>query len=207
MNTMARRPQPHMTADDFLAWPGDGTGRTFQLVEGEVRPVSPASTTHGAIQARLAYLIGTLLNQTDSSLRVITEAAIIPGLNAETNVRVPELAVTAAQDERDQQVLPDPILIIEILSPGNQDDTRDNVRAYATLPSVQEMVVVHSTRILAEVHQRDAGGAWLPNTETVVADGRLQLPSVGLDVVLAEAYKGTWLADDRDQLAGTLRSA
>lgn len=44
MNTVWHKPQPYMTADDFLAWPGDGTGRTFQLVDGEVRPVSPAST-------------------------------------------------------------------------------------------------------------------------------------------------------------------
>ncbi len=29
MNPLARRPLPHMTTDDFLAWPGDGTGRKF----------------------------------------------------------------------------------------------------------------------------------------------------------------------------------
>ncbi len=43
MNTVWRKPLPYMTADDFLAWPGDGTGRAFQLVDGEVRPVSPAA--------------------------------------------------------------------------------------------------------------------------------------------------------------------
>jgi len=193
MNTIWRKPQPTMTADDFLAWPGDGTGRTFQLVDGEVRPVSPASTAHGAIQANLAFLLKAALRAAGSSLHVVTEAAIIPALNAGINVRVPDLAVTAAPIERMQQELSEPLLIIEILSPGNQDDTRDNVRAYATLPSVQEMVVLYSTRLLAEVHRRDANGAWLPNPEVVAADGCLRLPSVGLDVPLAEAYEGTWL--------------
>jgi Uma2 family endonuclease len=194
MNTVWRKPLPYMTADDFLAWPGDGTGRTFQLVDGEVRPVSPASTVHGAIQANLAFLLKLALRTAGSSLHVVTEAAIIPALNAGTNVRVPDLAVTAALLERSQQELPVPLLIIEVLSPGNQDDTRDNIRAYATLPSVQEMVVLYSTRLLAEVHRRDADGAWLPNPETVAADGRLRLPSAGLDVPLIEAYEGTWLA-------------
>ena len=194
MNTVWHRPQPSMTADDFLAWPGDGTGRTFQLVDGEVRPVSPASAAYGAIQANLAFLLKTAFRAAGLPLRVVTEAAIIPALNAGTNVRVPDLAVTAARLERTQQELPEPLLIIEILSPGNQDDTRDNVRAYATLPSVQEMVVLYSTRLCAEVHRRDAKGAWLPNPETVAANGRLRLPSVCLDVPLAEAYEGTWLA-------------
>lgn len=194
MNTTWRKPLPFMTADDFLAWPGDGTGRTFQLVDGEVRPVSPASTVNGGIQANLAFLLKAALRADGSSLSVVTEAAIIPALNAGTNVRVPDLAVTAALLERIQQELPEPCLIIEILSPGNQDDTRDNIRAYATLPSVQEMAVLYSTRLLAEVHRRDASGAWLPNPETVAADGRLRLPSVGFDVPLAEAYEGTWLA-------------
>ena len=110
------------------------------------------------------------------------------------NVRVPDLAVTAAPVVQGQQTLPEPLLVIEILSPGNQDDTRDNIRAYATLPSVQEMAVLYSTRLLAEVHRRDANGTWLPNPETVAAEGRLRLPSVGLDVKLIEAYEGTWLA-------------
>ena len=193
MNTILRKPQPFMTADDFLAWPGDGTGRTFQLVDGEVRPVSPASTTHGAIQANLAFLVKTALRIAGIRLNVLTETAIIPALNAGTNVRVPDLSVTAAVLERGQQDMPHPLLIIEILSPGNQDDTRDNIRAYATLPSVQEIALLYSTRVLAEVHRRSANGLWHPEPETVAAGGRLTLPSAGLDVALIEAYEGTWL--------------
>ena len=32
---------------------------------------------------------------------------------------------------------PDPILLVEVLSPGNAQDTYENVRAYATLASVK----------------------------------------------------------------------
>ncbi len=188
------RPQAFMTAGDFLAWPGDGTGRTFQLVDGEVRAVSPASTTHARIQARLAYLIETALVTSGSTFRVLTEAAIIPGLNASTNVRVPDITVTAAPDQRGEQVVSDPILIVEILSPGNQDDTRDNIRAYATLPSVREMAVLSSTRLQAEVHRRNEGGAWRADPEVIGAGERLRLASIGLDIPLVEAYAGTFLA-------------
>lgn len=193
MNELARRPQPFMDANDFLAWPGDGTGRKIQLIDGEVRVVSPASQTHAAIQANLAYLLIRAIRTAGLPLQVLTEGAIIPRLNASTNVRVPDLVVTATPDERGQQTVDDPILTVEVLSPGNADDTRDNVRTYSTLPSVREMAVFSSTRLLAEVHRRDADGVWTAEPEEVKPGQRLRLPSVGLDCLLEDAYEGTWL--------------
>lgn len=197
MNALAPRPLPHMTADEFLAWPGDGSTRKHQLVDGEVRSMSPASSTHGIIQARMALLIWRAIEANDLPLVVVTEGAIIPGLNAATNVRVPDLVVTAAPDERGQQAVPDPVLVVEILSPGNQDDTRDNLRATATLPSVAEMLLLKSARLLAELYRRDAAGNWLPDPEIVEPGGRLVLASVGLDCPLEDAYRGTWLLRPR----------
>ena len=201
MNQTTRRPLPYMTADDFLAWPGDGTGRKHQLIDGELRLMSPASHTHGVIQSRLALLLWRAIEASNLTLQVVTEGAIIPGLNASTNVRVPDLVVTATPDERGQQAVPDPVLPAEVLSPGNQDDTRDNVWAYATLPSVQEIVVLHSTRVLAEVHRRDPAGAWLPDPEYCGPGECLRLASVDLGCAVEDAYRGTWLLR-RDRFGG-----
>ena len=192
MNQIARL-LPHMTADDFLSWAGDGSGRKFQLIDGEFCPVSPASDTHGTIHSNLHYLLVSAIRSSASGLRVVIEGAVIPGLNASMNVRVPDLVVTASPNMRGQQTVPDPVLMIEILSPGNQDDTRDNVRAYATLPSVQELAVVHSTRALIEVHRRGTDGAWLPDPEYVGLGDRLRLLSVSLDCRVEDAYELTWL--------------
>ena len=45
----------------------------------------------------------------------------------------------------------DPILLIELLSPGNAKDTRDNVWAYTTISSVREIVIVHTARQVCPV--------------------------------------------------------
>jgi len=193
MNQLARRALPHMTAEEFLAWPGDGSGRRFQLVDGEIRPMSPASRIHGVIQANLAYLLVSAVRAGGLPLQVLAEGAIVPALNASSNIRVPDLVVAPDDDVRGDQVLPDPVLIIEILSPGNSDETRDNVRVYATLPSVQEIVVVHTGGILGEIHRRNATGAWQPDPEVVGPGERLLLPSIGLDCELGEAYANTAL--------------
>lgn len=193
MNQLTRRPLPHMTADEFLAWPGDGSGGRFQLVDGEIRPMSPASRIHGVIQANLACLLVNIVRAGRLPLQVLTEGAVIPGLNASTNVRVPDLVVAPSDDQRGDQVVTDPLLFVEILSPGNSDQTRDNVRAYATLSSVREIAVVHTGRVLAEVHRRDATGAWQPDPDVVGPGERLWLPSISLDCPLVEIYANTWL--------------
>ena len=36
-----------MTVAEFLDWPGDGSGRRYELVDGEPRAEAPASTIHG----------------------------------------------------------------------------------------------------------------------------------------------------------------
>ena len=45
------------TTDDFLTWPGDGRAKRYELVNGQVRAMSPGSAVHGLIQATLTGII------------------------------------------------------------------------------------------------------------------------------------------------------
>jgi hypothetical protein len=58
---------PTMTVADFLDWPGDGSGRKFQLVDGRIRAMSPGSATRGTIHAALGCLVSRHLIATSSS--------------------------------------------------------------------------------------------------------------------------------------------
>jgi Uma2 family endonuclease len=184
----------YMTVAQFLDWPGDGSGRTFQLVDGEPRAMSPGSATHGTIQANLCRLIGNTVVTAGAGCRLVTEPGVVTRIRAHINLRVPDLGVTRAPDAPGQQALPDPIALIEILSPGNAADTWDNVWAYTTIPSVREIAVVHATRMLAEVLRRSADGHWPAEPEQVGADDALRLESIGVAFPLREAYAQTHLA-------------
>jgi Uma2 family endonuclease len=193
VSQLAYQLPPNMTTDEFLAWPGDDSGLKYQLVDGEVRPMSPASRVHGAIQANLAWLVIGAARAASRPLQVITEGAIIPALNASMNVRIPDLVVAPSDDMRGDIVATNPILMIEVLFPGNKRDTRENVRAYATLATVREIVVVHSSCVLAEAYRRDEAGAWPPDPEFIGPGGRLRLTTIGLDCPVEEVYAETFL--------------
>jgi Uma2 family endonuclease len=193
--TSARRRLPaQMTADEFMAWPGDGAGGRYQLIDGELRAMSPASTTHGTIQGELAGFIRDQLRGLGKRCRMVIEPAVAVRVRANINRRVPDIGVSCAADAPGQIELPDPILLVEIVSPGNKDDTWDNVWAYTSIPTVSEILVVQSTRVEAEVFRRQADGTWPAESEMVAADGTLVLTSIGLSVPLRDIYHSTYLA-------------
>ena len=56
---------------------------------------------------------------------------------------------------------------------------------------VTEIVVLHSTAVLAQVLRRGPDGAWLAVPEAVAADGQLRLSSIGFAAPLRDAYRTT----------------
>ena len=194
MTSVQRKIPTHLTLDEFIAWPGDGTGGRYQLVDGEVRAMSPASTTHGTIQGELAGIIRDQLRGTGTKCRMVIEPAVEIRLRADVNRRVPDIGVSCAPDLPGQIVLPNPIILIEIMSPGNTKDTWDNVWAYTTIPTVHEILVVQSTRIEAELFRRQSDGSWPTAAEKIAADGQLRLASIDLITPLRDLYAGTYLA-------------
>lgn len=161
-----------MTVDEFLAWePGDR--RKWELVDGVPRAMAPAKATHSLLQSELARLIGNHLLDQGSPCYAATEAAIVPRVQSSHNMRVPDL-------------------IVEILSPGNQADTWNNVWAYTSIPAVQEILVLQSTRIGAELLRRGPDGMW-PADPALVASGELVLDSIAYRAPLADIYRTTRL--------------
>ena len=183
-----------VTVSDFLAWEGDGSGRKFQLVDGELRAMSPAHITHGRIQSKLDRLIGNWLEKQGGPCEIVTEPAVATRVRANINLRVPDLGVTCTPDAVEQKTLPDPIVLIEILSPGNASKTWENVWSYTTIPSVREILIVHSTRRFAELLRRDADGNWPAEPEEIDADGTLRLDSIAFACPFPVIYAQTHLA-------------
>ncbi len=105
-----------MSVRDFLAWePGDGL--RYELVDGEPRAMAPAGTIHGFLQNELGSLIRNHLRDRRGNCEVVANPGVIPQLLSAHNVRVPDLGVTCSPLVPGQATLPDPVLLIEILSP------------------------------------------------------------------------------------------
>ena len=181
-----------MTVAEFLAWDAPA-GRMWQLVDGEPQTMAPASRTHGAIQTELGALIRNHLAERGGPCSLVTTPGVVPRVRADSNFRIPDLAVTCSPYEVEEYALANPVLVIEILSPSNRAETWVNVWAYTSIPSVREILVIRSTAIGAELLRRNADGSW-PEQPTTIEDGDLELDSIGFRVSLAALYRTTRLA-------------
>lgn len=191
MSALAKIPG-RMTVAEFLAWTPPA-GQLWQLVDGEPQAMAPASRTHGAIQSELAALIRNHLAERDSPCTIIITPGVIPHVQSETNIRIPDLAVTCSGYEEEEQALTNPVVLVEILSPNNQAETWANVWAYTTIPSVREILVLKTSAIGAELLRRAPDGAW-PRQPLTIETGELTLESIGFSMPLAAAYRTTRLA-------------
>ena len=182
-----------MTVAEFLDWDAP-PGYYWQLRDGVPEAMSPPSPTHGVIQMRIGQLIGAFLDGRSSPCRVVATPGVIPASRSDINMLIPDLAVTCSPIKASDRALPNPLLLVEVLSPGNQSETCRNVWAYTTIPGVQEIAVFHSEKIGALVLRRGADGTW-PDQATAIHKGELTLESIGLQTSIEDIYLTTWLAD------------
>jgi Uma2 family endonuclease len=183
-----------MTVAEFLEWDsGDRTGALWQLRDGEPEMMAPSSDAHGMIQNELGRLIGNHLADRNSPGRVGIAPGVVPRVRPTRNLLVPDLGVTCAPPAGGATML-DPVLLIEILSPSNARETRANVWAYTSIPSVAEIVLVRSTSIAAEVLRRQNDGSWPAEPQYIDADGELVLESIDFRIKLRAAYRTSGIA-------------
>jgi Uma2 family endonuclease len=184
---------PSMSVDQFFGWPGDGTGRHYQLIDGELVAMAPAAYVHGYLQAELARLIGNHLRATRPGCHVVVTPGVIPRANPGNNVRISDLVVSCGQVQQKGPV-PEPVVAIEILSPSNEKETREAVRACLSIPSLQEVVILGSEERGAEIYRRDPQGHWPAEPDGAGPDDGLVLSSIGFRVAMADLYAGSGVA-------------
>ncbi|MDX2260015.1 MAG: Uma2 family endonuclease [Hyphomicrobiaceae bacterium] len=184
-----------MTVEEFLDWDGGGHPGKMELVNGIVVAMAPTSATHGIIQLSIGRALAEHIQKNALPCRVGTEMPILPPMDKGKNARVTDIAVARRPVSADRP-LEEPLLIVEVMSPTNEAETWASIQAIAGLPSLQEILVVQSTRVEAEVYRRSPGGAW-PNEPNVVVRelaGSIRLDSLELDLTMAAICWQTHLA-------------
>lgn len=180
-----------MTLDEFLCW-DDGTETHYELIGGFPVAMSPLAEAHRMLAVRLVSRIDAALARRRPCNAQI-DAGVIRADRADTYFES-DIAATCEGNELGRQAIRDPFLIIEVLSPSTErHDRRVKLPAYRLIPTVQEIVLIASDGVYAELHRR-SGAQWI--TEILRGDqATLALNSVGIEIPLSELYEGIALAD------------
>jgi Uma2 family endonuclease len=174
-----------MTAAVFLDWDTpDGSDR-WELVDGIPRAMAPPSVRHGLIHGETGRLIGNHLAEQHPECRISIGAGLRPN---DYNVRIPDITVSCGPLV-DDRLLAAPIVVVEILSPSNANDTWGNVALYTTIPSVREILVLHTADVRADLLCREEDGTWPDNPLTLTLGDSVTLESINFTVPIAAFYR------------------
>jgi Uma2 family endonuclease len=179
-----KQPPPRMTVDDFLAW-DDGTDARYELIGGEVFLMAPPLVAHGMIVMNLGSAVRMRLKP---PCRIIAEAGVrLPERN-DTYYQA-DLAVTCLSATPGERNLPDPLIILEVLSPSTSAHDRvTKLPDYRKIPSVQEIVLLSTTATKAELWRR-AGNDWTVSDVEGI-DAVLHFASIDVEIPLTAIYEG-----------------
>jgi Uma2 family endonuclease len=179
---MASHAPQRMTLAAFLEW-DDGTDRRYQLVDGVLLMMAPATEAHGELVLSLGAEIRSRLTR---PCRVISEAGITVPDRSDTYY-LADLAVTCVPRESGRRMLAEPVLIVEVLSPStSQVDRWRKVADYRTLPSVQEILIVFHDERRVEVQRRTADG-W--RVEDLIGQASIRLGVCDEAIPLEALYR------------------
>jgi Uma2 family endonuclease len=172
-----------MTVDEFLVWDGEGD-RRYELIGGEIVAMSPSHPFHGAIAGKFAALIGQKLRL---PCRVITEAGIRLSWRNDTYYHA-DVAVTCTPILRDDRAVPNPVIVVEVLSPSTEvHDRMVKLPAYRHIRSVEAIALIASEEMRIEFWRR-VKDAWI--VVDLEAKDLFSLETFGFDIPVEALYEG-----------------
>lgn len=181
--------QPYLTPTAYLEWEARQPVR-HEYIAGEIFAMVGTTQRHNAIELNLCMALREHLR--GRPCQVFVESIKLRAAKANAYY-YPDLMVACGEHRRaagTEQVVDDPTLVVEILSPSSEaTDRREKLAAYRAVPTLDEYLIIDQERQRAELYRRKGDIGW---THLIFETGdTLELASVGLALPLAALYEGT----------------
>ncbi len=184
---MAAPRKERMTVNEFLPWAKQQPER-WELFDGVPMAMSPERIVHGDTKYRTARAFDAAVAKARVPCRFVLDSAVAR-VNARNSYR-PDLLVYCGDPISGGALeLPNPVLVVEVLSPGNAaTDPRDKLQGYFRVPSIMHYVIIDSDKRLVIHHTR--GRDEVIGTR-IVTSGPLTLDPPGLALSVADFFDRT----------------
>src|SRR5580658_8460466 len=174
-----------MSLDEFLAWEREQPER-YEYAGGVVTMMTGGSLDHSTIASNLWTALRDRLQ--GSGCRPFRgDAKVI----ANNGVRYPDLSVTCQPINGQDDIVPEPIVVVEIISPSTEREDRGRKKFdYFATPSIRQYAIIEQDERRVELYTR-TDTAWLD--QIITGDAVLSLSAVGVDIPLDAIYEDTEL--------------
>ncbi len=165
-----------------------------EYVAGEIIPMSGASTNHNLIKENVSFHISLCIRSNGKGCRSMSSDQRV---NVPTNslYAYPDIVVICGPNQYHDAVhdtLTNPMLIVEVLSPGTAGyDRGDKFALYRHSLTLTEYVLIDAEKVRAEVFRKHEQGYWFLASEADKPGDSIDLASIGLSLVMTSVYAET----------------
>jgi Uma2 family endonuclease len=194
---MATNPQRlYVTAEEYLELDHDSHDVHYEYINGRIIMMAGRSPQHSLIAANVTGILSQLLRESSCC-----------AFNSDVKIRLPRMNYVYADasvscDERDfadPEFMHHPRVIVKVLSASTEAlDRGEKFEAYRECPSLQEYVLVNTSRQAIEVCRREKNNFW--SFQTFKADATVELTSLGIRFPVADAYEKVVFPDNDNEL-------
>ena len=174
-----------MSLDEFLAWERDQPEK-HEYAGGAITMMTGASLAHATITMNVAFALRQALRGTGCR-PFVNDAKVI----ASDSVRYPDNVVTCQPVSGTDDIVREPIVVIEVISPSTEREDRGRKKFdYFATPSIQQYAIVEQDARRVDLYTR-TGASW--TDEIVEGNSVLKLPPIGVEISLDTVYEDTEL--------------
>jgi Uma2 family endonuclease len=175
-----------MSVDEFLAWAVRQERGRYELFDGRVVMQQSQTWGHAELCVRAYNALVAAIEQAGlpffaapvgMTVRITREYAFEPDA----------LIAPLPKPERDDLEIPNPVLVVEVLSPSTaKRDLSDKLAGYFKVPSVQHYLVLDPEEREVIWYRRAAGGTIEP--PLTVREGTLRAEPPGIELAVADLF-------------------
>lgn len=179
-------PRIRMSEDEYLAFERASEER-HEYIDGEIFAMCGGSGAHSEIGSGFNRVLGTALLSRRCKVYTPHLRIYIP---ASRRYVYPDVSVVCARPEfkgDKNDILLNPRVIVEVLSPSTEDyDRDDKFTHYKTIPSLAHYVLASQEKPLVEVFTRQQDGSW--TCVKYEAGDKIALPAIECEFEVDQVY-------------------
>ncbi len=179
---------PKLTVEEYLELERAATEK-HEFVDGEMVAMAGGSPRHARITANVQRRIG---NATDGSPCLPFSSDVRVCLDQRRLISYPDVTVVCGPPEfmdGKRDVIKNPTLVVEVLSPSTEDyDRGKKATFYRLMPALREFLLIGQEPVFIEQNRRLPDGTWQIILHQDL-QGTIRLESIGAELSVAGVYQ------------------
>ncbi|MBV9251596.1 MAG: Uma2 family endonuclease [Acetobacteraceae bacterium] len=180
-------PVGFVTREQYYAWKAAQPRGRFERVDGQIVAMAPETGAHLLVKAAVHRALRQAIRTANVDCQALPDGATVA--SEESDFEPDATVICGARMPLDQTIAPNPVVVVEVLSPSTQSrDITVKLAGYFAVGWIQHYLIVNPSKPQVVHHRRAEPGSERIETG-IMTEGDLSLVPPGITVSLDAFYE------------------